>query len=77
MNWYLLFLGTVTIPLKATSAGAALDRVIGDYKERGVTVDVEEVRIRLARPADAGWLRDMGAAEIADELERIGKEVSA
>lgn len=73
-GWYLVFIGTNTIPLRATSSDNAREQVVAEYAERGITVDRQtEVRARKATPDDAGWLRDMGAPEIADALLGVSK----
>jgi hypothetical protein len=73
VSWYLVFIGTNTIPLRATSSKKARERVVAQYAERGVAVQRDEVRARKATADDAGWLRDMGADDIADALLEMAK----
>lgn len=68
MRYYLVFVGLTTVPIKARSRAEALNQVLEDYEKRGIVLGHREVRCRLARPKDAGWLRDAGAAHVADAI---------
>lgn len=71
--WYLVFIGTNTIPVHTTSSKVARERVVAEYAERGIAVHRNEIRARKATADDAGWLRDMGASWIADALLGVSK----
>lgn len=62
-HWYLAFIGTQTIPMRARSMHAVRRKVLDDYAGRGIHLRPAELRVRRATPNDAGWLKDMGAPE--------------
>lgn len=58
-HYFLAFAGTQTRILRATNAADARHQVIATYlAERGIRLDVREVRARRLRPTDKGWLAD-------------------
>lgn len=69
-RWYLVFVGLTTVPVEASNLAEARSQIEDEYQQRGITLQRREVRVRRARPDDEGWLRDAGAAEVADRLSR-------
>lgn len=58
-RYYVTFLGTQTRILRAENAAEARHKVIEEYaRQRGIRLNVTEVRTRRLRPQDRGWLTD-------------------
>lgn len=68
MDWYLVFLGTVTIPVRAEGIESARATVVDSYAERSVALERHELRVRRAQLSDVDWLRDAGADLVVSDL---------
>ena len=73
-RWYVVIAGDRTFPVRARSERAARRAVLVKLNAAG-HVSPDSIRARRADRADAGWMRAIGAHDVAHELEQQFAEV--